>query len=68
MSASVFPVLVPGLVNAEESQRSLPMPPIAFGIIAFCCFLVGLGVLWTFRNTANKIPRDGESNDAELHG
>lgn len=68
MSASVFPVLVPGLVNAEETHRSLPMPPIAFGIIAFCCFLLGLAVLWTFRNTANKVPRRSETNDAEHHG
>jgi hypothetical protein len=67
MSASVLPVLVNGLVSAEE-VRSLPMPPILFGIIAFCAFLLGLGVLWTFRNTAAKVPPPGAHNDDTFHG
>jgi energy-converting hydrogenase Eha subunit H len=37
-----------------ESVRELPMPPWAFGAVAFGCFVVLLGVLWTFRNTAAK--------------
>jgi hypothetical protein len=32
--------------------RDMPMPPWAFGAIAFGCFIVLLGVLWSFRNTA----------------
>jgi hypothetical protein len=40
---------------AEENTRELPMPPYAFGILAFCAFLVLLGVLWSFRGTAQKI-------------
>jgi len=44
------------------------MPAIAFGVIAFCAFLLGLGVLWMFRNTAAKVPHGGRSNDAEIHG
>ncbi len=67
MSASVLPVLVNGLVSAEET-RSLPMPPIFFGIIAFCGFLLGLGVLWMFRNSAAKIPPPGAHNDDTFHG
>jgi hypothetical protein len=35
-----------------EKLRELPMPPWAFAVIAFGCFVVLLGVLWTFRNTA----------------
>ena len=34
------------------SVRDMPMPPWAFGAIAFGCFIVLLGVLWSFRNTA----------------
>ena len=37
-----------------ESVRELPMPPFAYGAIAFGCFIVLLGVLWSFRNTAAK--------------
>ncbi len=67
MSASVLPVLVGGLVSAEET-RSLPMPPIAYGVLAFCGFLLGLGVLWMFRNAAAKIPPPGGNNDDKFHG
>ena len=68
MPASALPVVVSGLVNAEEQHGSLPMPPVAYGIIAFIAFLIGLGVLWTFRNTAAKVTERGASNDAEHHG
>lgn len=68
MPASALPVVVTGLISAEEQHNSLPMPPIAFGIIAFCAFLLGLGVLWMFRNTAAKVSAKGRSNDAEMHG
>jgi hypothetical protein len=68
MSASVLPVLVTGLVSAEEPLRPLPMPPIAFGVIAFAGFLLALGALWTFRNTGAKAPEPGRPNDDEFHG
>jgi hypothetical protein len=71
MSASVLPVLVSGvngLVSAEEPTRSLPMPPIAYGLLAFSAFLIALGVLWTFRNAAAKIPPPGAANDDKFHG
>ena len=35
------------------------MPTIAYGVIAFVAFLLGLGALWTFRNTAAKVPDQG---------
>ena len=71
MSASVLPALshnvLTGLVSAEEARRDLPMPPYVFGLIAFGAFLLGLGVLWTFRNTAHKVPPPGRHNDDEFH-
>jgi hypothetical protein len=36
------------------TPRQLPIPAWSFGAIAFAGFLVLLGVLWTFRNTAAK--------------
>ena len=42
------------LATAETVVREMPMPPWAFGAIAFGCFIVLLGVLWSFRNTAAK--------------
>jgi hypothetical protein len=68
MPASALPLVVTGLVSAEEQHNSLPMPPIAYGVIAFVAFLLGLGVLWTFRNTAAKVPPRDEHNDATMHG
>jgi hypothetical protein len=68
MPATALPAVVTGLVGAEEQHSSLPMPPIAYGVIAFVAFLIGLGVLWTFRNTAAKIPTRGQHNDADIHG
>lgn len=50
MSASVLPRLA-----AAVGSRELPMPPLAYAGIAFLLFLLGLGVLWSFRNTANKV-------------
>jgi len=48
----LFTSTVATLATAETVVRELPMPPLAFGVIAFGCFLVLLGVLWSFRNTA----------------
>ncbi len=45
----------------EESH--LPMPHIAYGVIAFGVFLVLLGVLWSFRNTAGRLrPQSGRKS------
>ena len=47
---------VSALVAAtEEATRELPMPVIAYFIIAFVVFLLLLGVTWSFRNTAAKL-------------
>ncbi|MDQ2757674.1 MAG: hypothetical protein M3Y71_14120 [Actinomycetota bacterium] len=46
--------VVPALVSAEAAS-ALPMPPLAYALIAFASFLAGLAVLWSFRNTAAKI-------------
>jgi hypothetical protein len=46
---------VSALVAAEEAAHELPMPVIAFFIIAFCVFLLLLGITWSFKNTAAKI-------------
>jgi len=48
----LFTSTVATLATAETVVRELPMPAWAFGVIAFGCFLVLLGVLWSFRNTA----------------
>ena len=39
---------------AQEAEHGaeLPIPPIAFGLIAFACFLILLAFVWSFRNTA----------------
>jgi len=48
------------LVSAgTEPVRQLPMPPWAFGAIALGCFVVLLGVLWSFRNTAARYDKPG---------
>ena len=48
----LFTSTVATLATTDTVVRELPMPPWAFGVIAFGCFLVLLGVLWSFRNTA----------------
>jgi hypothetical protein len=50
-----FTPTVATLTSAGTLQvRVLPLPTWAYGVIAFASFLVLLGVLWTFRNTAAK--------------
>lgn len=57
------------LAATEEHTRELPMPPIAFGAVAFLAFLALLGVLWAFRGTANKLagPRPHQQHDGGAH-
>jgi hypothetical protein len=38
----------------EEAHRDLPMPAIAFGIIALTVFASLLGLTWSFRSVATK--------------
>jgi len=62
-----FTSTVTTLATAETAKlRELPMPPWAFGVIAFACFVALLGVLWSFRNTAARY--DKPAGDATDHG
>jgi len=53
------------IAAAEETTRELPMPPLAFGVLAFVAFLLLLGVLWAFRGTANKIAAGNPHTDRD---
>ena len=51
--------------------RELPMPPWAYGVLAFASLLLLLGVLWTFRNTAAKYDTPaggGQGGSRDSHG
>jgi hypothetical protein len=54
----------------EEATRELPMPVIAYFIIAFGVFVLLLGVTWSFRNTAAKLgsPRRAPGAGPAGHG
>ena len=39
---------------SEEAERHLPMPPVAFGLLAFAGFIVLLGVTFAFRSSGTK--------------
>jgi hypothetical protein len=43
------------VTEGEEAARELPMPVIAYFLIAFSVFLVLLAITWSFRNTAAKL-------------
>ena len=51
---SLTPTAASLATAGTQKLRELPMPDWAYGVIAFGCFLVLLGVLWSFRNTAAK--------------
>ena len=51
---SFMPTVATLATAGTVTLRQLPMPAWAFGALAFASFLVLLGVLWTFRNTAAK--------------
>lgn len=53
---------------AEETTRELPMPPLAFGVIAMLAFLALLGILWGFRGTAQTIATRGHHGQTGHHG
>ena len=54
----------------EEATRELPMPVIAYFVIAFLVFVLLLGVTWSFRNTAAKLgsPRRAPGAGHAGHG
>ena len=54
------PSLIPLVAAAEEHHRELPLPSIAFGLIAIACFLILLAFVWSFRNNAaDRRPQSG---------
>ena len=68
---SFMPAVATLATAGTEKLRELPMPPWAFGAIAFATFLLLLGVLWSFRNTAARYDAPvmvdhGDSDDS--HG
>jgi len=55
MSATVMPALLTGLVAEGEAARSLPMPDVLYGVLAFAVFLLLLGITWMFRNAGHTL-------------
>ena len=53
------------ITTTEETTRELPMPPLAFGVLAMVAFLVLLAVLWAFRGTASKIAAGNPHTDRD---
>jgi len=51
---SFIPTVAALATAGTEKVHQLPMSPYAFGALAFASFLLLLGVLWSFRNTAVK--------------
>jgi hypothetical protein len=54
--------------KGTEPVRELPMPPWAFGVVAFASFVVLLGVLWSFRNTAARHDRPAGAGHGDARG
>lgn len=53
--------------ESGETLRELPMPPAAFGIIAWVVMILLLGVVWMFRHAARAY-LDGHAPTAQGHG
>jgi len=63
-----FTSTVVTLATADTAKlRDLPMPPLAFGAIAFASLIVLLAVLWSFRNTASKYDTPGGAGHGDAH-
>jgi hypothetical protein len=67
---SFTPTVATLATAGTERLRELPMPAWAYGAIALASFLLLLGVLWTFRNTAAKYdtPVRAEQGPGGRHG
>jgi hypothetical protein len=70
---SLTPTVATLATAGTEKLRELPMPPLAYGGIAFAAFILLLGVLWSFRNTAAKYdtpatPATAGHSDARAEG
>jgi len=59
------------IVAEEAAAHELPIPPWTFAVIALLVFALLLGVLWSFRGTAQKYARpnlEGVREDATATG
>jgi hypothetical protein len=65
---SFMPTVATLATAGTQTLRELPMPPWAFGVIAFGCFMVLLGVLWSFRHTAAKYDTPARAGHGEPRG
>jgi len=51
-------------VAEEAGHSALPMPPWVFGALALLAFAFLLGVTWSFRGTAQKVPSPGSQHQS----
>jgi hypothetical protein len=65
---SFMPTVAMLATAATGKTRELPMPPWAFGVLAFACFVVLLGVLWSFRHTAAKYDTPAGAGHGDSYG
>ena len=67
----LFTSTATSLATAQAEGFTLPGPAWAFGVTAFAFFMVLLGVLWSFRNTAARYDTPRPVNTArqgDVHG
>jgi hypothetical protein len=65
---SFMPTVATLASAGTQKLRELPMPAWAFGVIAFGCFMVLLGVLWSFRHTAAKYDTPAGAGHGDSRG
>ena len=63
----LFTSAVASFATAGAEGVASPPPTWAFGLTAFALFLVLLGVLWSFRNTAAKYDTPATLKTARTH-
>ena len=68
MPMSIMSTVAPLATAETEQLRELPMPPWVFGAIALGSFIMLLGVLWSFRNTASKYDTPAGAGHPDAHG
>lgn len=66
MSTTVLTVMAGVLAAAEGIE--LPMPTWLYGVIAWILFMIALGVLWSFRGTAQKYADQADDQAHPFHG
>jgi bacteriorhodopsin len=65
---SFMPTVVALATAGTVKLRELPMSPYAYWAISFASFLVLLGLLWSFRNTAAKYDTPVRVQHGDSHG